>query len=87
MTKLIPVANKLFEKWTNGLDRTTQHATWNAVAEECQIEGICCKDGLTLKNYVTTQFVILQARITSGISFNPQYTVSRNETCLQKSNY
>lgn len=48
----MPVADKLFEKWTNGLDRSTQHATWNSVAEECQIEGIFYGSGLALKNCV-----------------------------------
>lgn len=52
MQKLIPVANKLFEKWTVGLDRTTQHATWDSVAKECQLEGIYDGNGLALKNCV-----------------------------------
>lgn len=45
MTKLISVADKLFEKWTTGLDRSTQQTTWNLVAEECEMEGINVRDG------------------------------------------
>lgn len=48
----MPVANKLFEKWTDGLDRDTQHSTWNAVAAECQAEGIFVGDGMSLKKCV-----------------------------------
>lgn len=52
MGKLIPVADKLFEKWTIGLDRSTQQATWNLVAEACEKEGIYVGDGAALKNCV-----------------------------------
>lgn len=52
MKKLIPVANKLFEKWADGIDRDTQQATWNDVATECQAEGLSVGDGMALKNCV-----------------------------------
>lgn len=52
MKKLLPVADKLFEKWTIGLDRATQHATWSSIAEQCELDGIPVGNGLQLKNCV-----------------------------------
>lgn len=52
MNKLMPFADKLFEKWSDGLVRSKQHATWNSVAEECQMEGFFFGNGLALKNCV-----------------------------------
>lgn len=67
MEKLMPVANKLFEKWTDGLDRDTQHATWNAVAAECQAEGISVEDGISLKNCVRNWINRAEVKSSSNI--------------------